>query len=394
MKYNKVSKALLTAAVLAWSCTAVWAAGPSLIEKTNTLETSVYGSVQQGALAERVQRLDQALYGGTNTINADNMQAQTNHMYDELYENSGKNLSFITETNILEWKYQGDISDGGLEQRIKAMELGIHGKESTGALKKRLAVLRKQLLTDEGYTAAKVTVPSQVVIELKTLEEISSKTAREGDILNFAVAEDVVVDGCTVIPAGMKGTAKVAKARKAGWFGRNGKLELEFSSIRAIDGTEIPVLMGEKSEEEYKKAAGAVGASAAGALILGPVGLVGGLFVNGDNVTIPAGSVMYVETMNETEACGLTEASSSSAVSAAGPGGAVVTIVADEETPAVQTETVDSSQTLDTAKDKAVPVDLNEAAGEDTASSAAAEPVVNDGNTDEEGPIVIIKADN
>lgn len=367
MKYSKQAKVWLTVAVLTWSCTAVWAAGTSLLEKTNTIETSVYGTVQPGALAERVQRLDQVLYGGNTTINADNMQSQTNHMYDELYNNSGKDLSFTTETNILEWKYQGDITEGGLEQRIKNMEIGIHGKESTGPLKKRIAVLRKQLLTDEGYSVENVTIPSEVVIELKTLDDITSKTAREGDKLNFEVAEDVVVDGCTVIPAGMKGTATVSKARKAGWFGRNGKLELAFTSVRAIDGTPVPLIMGDKSQEEYKKAASAVGASAAGALILGPVGLVGGFFVNGDNVTIPAGTVMYVETKTETQACGL------------GNG------TATESTKT--TESVAS-----TGSDKTVPVDLNKAAASQTSATESQSESM--ATSDDDAPIVIIKSDN
>ena len=53
--------------------------------------------------------------------------------------------------------------------------------------------------------------------------------------------------------------------------------------------------------------AGAVGASAAGAIILGPVGLVGGLFVHGNEVDIPAGTTMYAETKENAEVVGFKE---------------------------------------------------------------------------------------
>ena len=53
--------------------------------------------------------------------------------------------------------------------------------------------------------------------------------------------------------------------------------------------------------------AGAVGASAAGAIILGPVGLVGGLFVHGNEVDIPAGTTMYAETKDNAEVVGFKE---------------------------------------------------------------------------------------
>ena len=62
-----------------------------------------------------------------------------------------------------------------------------------------------------------------------------------------------------------------------------------------------------RSKEEYKRTAGAVGASAAGAIILGPVGLVGGLFVHGNEVDIPAGTTMYAETKENAEVVGFKE---------------------------------------------------------------------------------------
>ena len=53
----------------------------------------------------------------------------------------------------------------------------------------------------------------------------------------------------------------------------------------------------------------AVGASTIGALALGPVGLVGGLFVKGKDVELPAGSVLYIQTQRDVTTKGLVTAS-------------------------------------------------------------------------------------
>lgn len=51
--------------------------------------------------------------------------------------------------------------------------------------------------------------------------------------------------------------------------------------------------------------AAAVGASTIGALALGPIGLVGGFFVKGKDVSLPAGSTLYIETQEAVTTKGL-----------------------------------------------------------------------------------------
>jgi hypothetical protein len=43
----------------------------------------------------------------------------------------------------------------------------------------------------------------------------------------------------------------------------------------------------------------AAGASVAGMLLFGPVGIIGGAFVKGRNVNVPAGSELFIQTENE-----------------------------------------------------------------------------------------------
>ena len=69
--------------------------------------------------------------------------------------------------------------------------------------------------------------------------------------------------------------------------------------IYGTDGTEIPVFVGELAEQQAKSYAGAAGAAIGGMIILGPIGAVGGAFVKGSSVTIPVGSVTYVQTTED-----------------------------------------------------------------------------------------------
>ena len=43
----------------------------------------------------------------------------------------------------------------------------------------------------------------------------------------------------------------------------------------------------------------AAGASLAGMLVLGPIGIIGGAFVNGKNIDLPEGTELYIQTRND-----------------------------------------------------------------------------------------------
>lgn len=70
-------------------------------------------------------------------------------------------------------------------------------------------------------------------IKLKLLQTLNSKTVVVDDPLNFAVAEDVVVDGSVVIKAGAPATGRVSRAKPARTFGRGAELRLHLDHVRA-----------------------------------------------------------------------------------------------------------------------------------------------------------------
>lgn len=302
--WNKKVSCLL--AVLALCGTmAAGAADYTVLEKADKVETTIYGTTQTGSLNERIASVDKLL-NGKSTV-AGSLQDKANSLYKDVYGNSGADLSLLTAVNLLQWQYSGQITAEPILVRVESMEQDIDGKVMTGSLEGRVMALRRALLGNTKYISQRVIIPANTVVTMTNLDELNSKTIQEGDVVRFTVADDVLVGDVIAIPRGMEVNGTVTKARKSGRFGKDGKIEIMYDHVRAADGSPVALMVGDKTKDQYKRTAGAVGASAAGAVILGPVGLVGGLFVHGNEVDIPAGTTMYAETKENTEVVGFKE---------------------------------------------------------------------------------------
>lgn len=284
---------------------AAGAADYTILEKAEKVETTVYGTTQTGSLNNRINSLDKLL-NGTTTVNG-SIQNQTNELYKDVYGSNGSDLSLLAAVNLMQWQYSGQITDEPLLVQVQELEEGIDGKVMSGSLVNRIAALRSALLGNKRYISQSTVIPKGTIVTLQNVDALDSKTAQEGDTVRFTVADDVLVGDVIAIPKGMEAEGTITKARKSGRFGKDGKIEITYHTVRAADGTPVPLIIGEKVKEQYKNTASAVGASAAGAIILGPVGLVGGLFVHGNDVEIPAGTDMYVETADNVSVVGFKE---------------------------------------------------------------------------------------
>lgn len=302
--WNKKVSCLL--AVLALCGTmAAGAADYTVLEKADKVETTIYGTTQTGSLNDRIASVDKLL-NGKSTVSG-SLQDKANSLYKDVYGNSGSDLSLLTAVNLLQWQYSGQITTEPILVRVESMEQDIDGKTMAGSLEGRVMALRRALLGNTKYISQRVIIPANTLVTMTNLDELNSKTIQEGDVVRFTVAGDVLVGDVIAIPRGMEVNGTVTKARKSGRFGKDGKIEIMYDNVRAADGSPVALMVGDKTKDQYKRTAGAVGASAAGAVILGPVGLVGGLFVHGNEVDIPAGTTMYAETKANTEVVGFKE---------------------------------------------------------------------------------------
>ncbi len=129
------------------------------------------------------------------------------------------------------------------------------------------------------------TIPAGTHITISLGQEISSKTATEGQPFNGSVARPVVLQGKTVIRTGASASGVVVATKSRGRFKGEGYLELRLDAVRA-DGHTYPVATSTVERVEKgkgKRTAGFIGGGGGfGALIGGLAGggkgaLIGGL---------------------------------------------------------------------------------------------------------------------
>lgn len=135
-----------------------------------------------------------------------------------------------------------------------------------------------------------VTVPDGTELTVVTTEEISSKTATENDPVTFDVAEDVVVNGHTVIAKGTKVKGFISDAEKSGRMGKSGKLNVRIESTTAVDGQKIK-LRASKSGKGGDKTGSVIALS----LIVSPLFLL----KKGKDAKIKSGTQIKVFTDEE-----------------------------------------------------------------------------------------------
>src|SRR5688572_17077693 len=80
------------------------------------------------------------------------------------------------------------------------------------------------------------TLPAGTVITVKTTTPLQSTTAKQGDIFETVIEEDVVADQMVVIPAGSRVRGVVALATKA-TRQESGVIDIVFDRLLHADGT-------------------------------------------------------------------------------------------------------------------------------------------------------------
>lgn len=141
--------------------------------------------------------------------------------------------------------------------------------------------------TKPSCTATACLLRDSTAVSLKFISTVSSKTAHEGDPLEFALDEDMKVGDEVVVPKGAHAVAVVSVAKKAGMMGKPGDLSIQLQYL--VAGTNHVRLRGTKGREGEGK----TGATVALTVLFGPIGLI----KHGKNVEITAGTPLtaYVD---------------------------------------------------------------------------------------------------
>lgn len=245
----------------------------SLLERIETVEMDIYGKVQEGAVLMRIDRVLSFLQDS---------------------EGDG-GLQLLL--NLAEWGFSATLSgEKPMVERLDNLELVLYGTGQSGNISERAERLMLDIWGTTKLDVQQVSLPAQTLVKVALSTTVNSGEAKVGDKVLFTVAEDVMIGGRVVIPVGTSGLATVTEVTAAARLGKDGRVVLDFGRISALDGTQVPLKVDEKATERNRSLELAAGASMAGIILLGPVGLVGGYFVRGKDVQIEANTQFYVET--------------------------------------------------------------------------------------------------
>src|SRR5665648_382719 len=219
---------------------------------------------------------------------------------------------FIFTSVLAQFAWAAEVSEATLLEDLLQVEIAIYGTTQEKPLIERAEYLEKELVGR--------TLPGTIASRAKQLKEfIISGTPEEPSVIFkinasqwmleekitpetlFVKIENLFIDNKLIIPANSEGVGEITKAKKATILSRPGKLEIEFKSVSALDGTSLGLILGEKAEEENKRLYVAVGAGILGLIVLSsPIGLVFGALVPGKNVKIEEGTEMFLQVKEDT----------------------------------------------------------------------------------------------
>lgn len=143
---------------------------------------------------------------------------------------------------------------------------------------------------EPGTQALEIVVPDGTEFVVVTTEEITSKTATEGDPLAFKVLEDVALNGHVVIARDSLVKGVVASAKKSGMLGKGGSLSIRVESAMTVDDQKLKLRSSKGREGDDK-----TGTTVALTVLFGPLGLL----KHGKNAKIKPGTHITVYTDEE-----------------------------------------------------------------------------------------------
>jgi hypothetical protein len=97
-------------------------------------------------------------------------------------------------------------------------------------------------------------VPANTVIRVRTMDEVSSETARVGDVVEMEALGDVLVNGYVVIRQGASAVGQISRAKESQTIGRRGNVALTVSYVETVTGEHI-LVSGNRAEQGKGKTA-------------------------------------------------------------------------------------------------------------------------------------------
>jgi hypothetical protein len=149
-------------------------------------------------------------------------------------------------------------------------------------------------------SAGPIVVPKGTDVVLVFDQSLTSKSARIGQPIRLHVRDNVRVSGRTVLTRGTRVTGVISKVEKRGRYGVNAKMKIALDPVRSAFGERLTLEPRSKGSNIGQNSGKAAGATAGGAVVLGPVGLVGGYFVHGKQTNVSVGDLLPTQVSKDT----------------------------------------------------------------------------------------------
>lgn len=299
---RKFIACLLVVLMFSGTTATVFAQDTSLPDMLHTAETAIYGQERSGSLLERVARLERDVYGDENS---GPLLVRVQGLYHYLTGSVGGASSVILQLNVVEYLVFQRLSTGmGLVRRLDDLERSILGTTQDLPIAERAGGLVELVWPSRELNVKDVKIPTETLVKIRLLTDVNSGTNKVGERVRYRVVQDVKIDERIVIPAGAEGEGRIASVQSAARFGQGGRVNIDWGSVMTFDGTSVRLDVSERAAEHTQELA--VAASMAGVILLsGPIGLVGGLLVQGKEHIVPSGTELFVSVAREAHVQGL-----------------------------------------------------------------------------------------
>ena len=263
------------------------------------VEQLVYGGERTGGLIDRLNSVERDMFG--RELPGSIAERQT-ALLTFIEKGTEYQPSLLFKLGVAEWAVERRIDSlAPVVRRVDTLEVQLEGTPQVD----RPVTMRLErvlgLLLSEPVTTTEVELPAATIIRASLAHSLSPKTAKKGDPVDLVLHSDLVIKSSLIAPKGSRVTAVVTEVTKPRSFGRPAEVKVGVESLYSIGSQAIPLTFGEESQQAVEAEAAqlaAAGTSVVGALLLGPVGLVGGFLIRGDLKELPAGSVVFSQTVD------------------------------------------------------------------------------------------------
>ena len=282
--------------------------GGSSHQMMEQIEKLIYGYELQGGLIERLAKVEEDLFGRSLPGTMAERHAAILNFLDK---GTDEQPSMIFKLGIAEWIVDKKIrASEPASRRLEDLETNLTGVSRKGnPIVMRVESLLATLVMDP-VTSQLVNLPGDTVMKFRFMDELSPAISKAGDFVRLELTNDLIVNQCLVAPAGSLLITEVREVKRPRMFGVPGEVRLTFNELKPLGSQRPLVYSGKESQNAIKEARrtgdrgegaviGAGVVSLAGAALLGPVGLVSGVFIRGNSIKIPVGSVTFLQTSGD-----------------------------------------------------------------------------------------------